>query len=54
MPSMAAWLRSKTSEFSMVWYSLLVSKITSSLSANMLATVTHQALKPSTSVMTSS
>jgi hypothetical protein len=52
MPSMAAWFRRKTSELSMSWYSLLVSKMTLSLLANSLAVVVHQALKPSTSVMT--
>lgn len=51
IPSMAAWLSRNTSELSMSWYSLLVSKMTLSLLANILAAVVHQALNPSTSVM---
>jgi hypothetical protein len=54
MPSMAAWLRLKTSELSMSWYSLLVSKMTLLLLAKSLAVVVHQALKPFVSVMTCS
>jgi len=51
MPSIAAWLSRNTSELSMSWYSLLVSKMTLLLLAKSLAVVVHQALKPSTSVM---
>jgi hypothetical protein len=51
MPSIAAWLRLKTSLLSMSWYSLLVSKMTLSLLEKILAVVVHHALNPSTSVI---
>ena len=51
IPSTAAWLRSATSWLSMSWYSLLVSKMTRSLSAKRAATVFHQAENPAVSVM---